>query len=96
MELRDAGIRVWMFSRENSPSDIPNSSSCPDASTWGEALADFPSKHCDISSHFKDQSIIANIEGGRERSNLYKRLLEVQQFQGLSGAMMRYHTITNL
>ncbi|GLI79603.1 hypothetical protein PoHVEF18_007941 [Penicillium ochrochloron] len=61
MELRDAGIRVWMFSRGGIPSDISNSSS-PDPSTWGEALADFPSTHCDISSHFKNQSIIANID----------------------------------
>jgi hypothetical protein len=61
MELRDAGIRVWMFSRGGIPSDISNSSS-PDPSTWGEALADFPSTHCDISSHFKNQSIISNID----------------------------------
>ncbi|OOQ87823.1 putative glycosidase C21B10.07 [Penicillium brasilianum] len=62
MELRDAGIRVWMFSRDDIPSDISNSTSSPDPSTWGEALADFPSTHCDISSHFKNQSIIANID----------------------------------
>jgi hypothetical protein len=61
MELRDAGIRVWMFSRGGTPSDISNSSS-PDPSAWGDALADFPSTHCDISSHFKNQSIIANID----------------------------------
>ncbi|OJJ50315.1 hypothetical protein ASPZODRAFT_157215 [Penicilliopsis zonata CBS 506.65] len=61
MELRDAGIRVWMFSRDEIPSDISNGSS-PDPSTWGEALADFPSTHCDISSHFTNQSIIANID----------------------------------
>ena len=62
MELRDAGIRVWMFTRDSIPSDISNSSSTPDPSTWGEALADFPSTNCDISSHFQNQSIIANID----------------------------------
>ena len=61
MELRDAGIRVWMFSRDSIPSDI-STSSHPDPSTWGEALADFPSTHCDISSHFRNQSIIVNID----------------------------------
>ncbi|KAF3398364.1 hypothetical protein F1880_006063 [Penicillium rolfsii] len=61
LELRDAGIRVWMFARDDIPSDISNSSS-PDPSTWGKALADFPSTHCDIGSHFKNQSIIANID----------------------------------
>lgn len=61
MELRDAGIRVWMFSRDDIPSDISNSSS-PDPSSWGEALADFPSTNCGIGSHFRNQSIIANID----------------------------------
>lgn len=62
MELRPAGIRVWMFSRDSIPSDISNSSGTPDPSTWGEALADFPNTNCDISSHFKNQSIIVNID----------------------------------
>lgn len=62
MELRDAGIRIWMFMRDDIPSDISNSSSTPDPSTWGEAVADFPSTDCDISSHFRNQSIIANID----------------------------------
>ncbi|EME86705.1 uncharacterized protein MYCFIDRAFT_172402 [Pseudocercospora fijiensis CIRAD86] len=47
------------------PSDIPDdvtNTTAPDPSTWGEALADFPSTHCDISSHFRNQSIIANID----------------------------------
>jgi len=65
MELRDAGIRVWFFPRDDIPSDIPtdvSNTTAPDPSTWGEALADFPSTHCEISSHFKNQSIIANID----------------------------------
>lgn len=65
MEWRDAGIRVWFFPRDAIPSDIPTdvtNTSAPDPSTWGTALADFPKTHCDISSHFKNQSIIANID----------------------------------
>ncbi|PYH39671.1 glycoside hydrolase family 16 protein [Aspergillus neoniger CBS 115656] len=62
MELRPAGIRVWMFSRDSIPNDISNSSNTPDPSSWGEALADFPNTNCDISSHFKNQSIIVNID----------------------------------
>jgi hypothetical protein len=60
MELRTAGIRVWQFGRSAIPSDIMNQS--PDPSTWGEALADFPSTDCNIDNHFKNQSIIANID----------------------------------
>ncbi|KAI1625437.1 endo-1,3(4)-beta-glucanase [Exophiala viscosa] len=69
MELRDAGIRVWMFDRDSIPSDITtstsnttNSTTTPDPSGWGEALADFPSTDCDISSHFRNQSIIVDID----------------------------------
>ncbi|KAK4575093.1 hypothetical protein LTR86_000945 [Recurvomyces mirabilis] len=65
MELRDAGIRVWFFARDNIPSNIPTdvaNTTAPDPSVWPEPLADFPSTHCDISSHFKNQSIIANID----------------------------------
>ena len=45
MELRDARIRVWMFPRDKIPLNISNSSSSPDPSGRGEALADFPSTH---------------------------------------------------
>jgi len=70
LELRDAGIRVWFFDRDSIPSDIDTSTSnstnttaaVPDPSTWGEALADFPSTDCDVSSHFRNQSIIVNID----------------------------------
>ncbi|OQE14103.1 hypothetical protein PENSTE_c039G07567 [Penicillium steckii] len=79
MELRDAGIRIWMFSRDDIPSDISNSSSSPDPSSWGKALADFPSTDCDISSHFKNQSIIANIDICGDlagASSYYKKLYQ--------------------
>jgi hypothetical protein len=62
MELRDAGNRVWMFTRDDIHNDISNSSNTPDPSSLGEALADFPNTHCDIGSHFKTQSIIANVD----------------------------------
>ncbi|KAF2086575.1 glycoside hydrolase family 16 protein [Saccharata proteae CBS 121410] len=67
MELRDAGIRVWFFGRGDEPADLANStytngsSVRPDPSRWGEAMADFPSTDCDVSTHFRNQSIIANI-----------------------------------
>lgn len=61
MEWRSAGIRVWFFPRSDIPSDITDITS-PDPSGWGTALADFPNTHCDIGSHFKNQSIIANID----------------------------------
>ncbi|KAH9241624.1 glycoside hydrolase family 16 protein [Colletotrichum gloeosporioides 23] len=60
MEWREEGIRVWQFARSSAPSDITNSS--PDPSAWGEALADFPNTSCDMSSHFKNQSLIINID----------------------------------
>jgi hypothetical protein len=60
MELRSAGIRMWQFGRSSIPLDIKNGS--PDPSTWGTAAADFPSTSCDISSHFHNQSIIADID----------------------------------
>ncbi|KAJ9139421.1 Concanavalin A-like lectin/glucanase domain-containing protein [Pleurostoma richardsiae] len=60
LEWRDAGIRVWQFARDSIPDDISDDS--PDPSTWGTALADFPDTGCDMSSHFKNQSIIVNID----------------------------------
>jgi hypothetical protein len=60
LELRSAGIRVWSFPRASIPSDI--SSQTPDPSTWGTALADFPNTECDIGSHFKNQTIVVNID----------------------------------
>lgn len=65
MEWRDAGIRVWFFDRSNIPADIPSevtNSTAPDPSMWPKALADFPNTNCDIGNHFKNQSIITNID----------------------------------
>lgn len=60
VEWRSEGIRVWQFARGSIPDDIENNS--PDPSTWGTALADFPDTGCDIDTHFKNQSIIINID----------------------------------
>lgn len=60
VEWRDEGIRMWQFARNSIPSDIKGNKPTP--STWGTALADFPNTDCNIGSHFKNQSIIANID----------------------------------
>jgi len=60
MELRSAGIRMWQFGRSSIPADV--TAGTPDPSTWGTALADFPSTSCDIASHFNNQSIIIDID----------------------------------
>jgi hypothetical protein len=51
---------MWFFPRNAIPADI--TASTPNPSTWGQALADFPGTDCDIASHFRNQSIIANID----------------------------------
>jgi len=61
MEWRSDGIRVWFFQRSSIPTDISAGTS-PDPSSWGEALADFPKTDCSITDHFRNQSIIANID----------------------------------
>ncbi|KAF3392761.1 hypothetical protein F1880_008870 [Penicillium rolfsii] len=62
LELRKEGIRTWFFPRTAIPSDLTDPTLAPNPSTWGTALADFPSTNCDIASHFRNQSIIANID----------------------------------
>ncbi|KAI0405297.1 concanavalin A-like lectin/glucanase domain-containing protein [Xylaria palmicola] len=60
LEWRDQGIRLWQFGRGAIPADITAKS--PDPSIWGEAAADFPNTDCNIGSHFRNQSIIANVD----------------------------------
>ncbi|XDG02035.1 hypothetical protein ABKA04_001650 [Annulohypoxylon sp. FPYF3050] len=70
MEWRDEGIRVWQFGRNGIPTDITSGS--PDPTSWGEAAADFPNTDCDIGSHFRNQSIIVNIDlCGQYAGNVY-------------------------
>lgn len=60
VEWRTEGIRMWQFARGNIPSDLRSGTS-PDPSLWGRAMADFPSTGCNVNSHFRNQSIIMNI-----------------------------------
>lgn len=66
MEWRTEGIRVWVFSRGNGTGSGRGSpfpaQGVPDPSTWGSPLADFPATSCDMGSHFRNQSIIVNID----------------------------------
>lgn len=59
VELRSEGIRIWEFPRSSIPSDISHGT--PDPSGWPEATADFPSTHCDIGTHFQNQSIVVGV-----------------------------------
>lgn len=59
VEWRDAGIRMWQFARSAIPSDITGKK--PNPSSWGTATADFPNTDCDIGKHFRNNSIVANI-----------------------------------
>ncbi|WRT64063.1 uncharacterized protein IL334_000991 [Kwoniella shivajii] len=52
MRWSKAGIAVWFFPRSNIPSDITNDS--PDPSSWGKAMANFPSDNCDPYQFFYD------------------------------------------
>lgn len=61
LEVRSAGIRIWFFPRASVPADI-TAGTAPTPQTWGEALADFPSTDCDIGAHFRNMSIVANID----------------------------------
>lgn len=61
LEWRSAGIRMWQFARAAIPADVSGAGP-PRPSTWGEALADFPDTDCGIASHFKNQSIIVDID----------------------------------
>jgi len=59
VEWRDEGIRMWQFGQGGIPGDITDKQ--PNPNTWGTALADFPGTNCDIGNHFRNNSIVANI-----------------------------------
>ena len=68
-ELRAEGIRIWFFPRASLPGDVAtsintgsNDATHPNPANWPEPLADFPNTDCDISGHFRNQSIIVNID----------------------------------
>jgi hypothetical protein len=60
VEWRAEGIRVWQFGRSGAPADL--TAGRPDPSVWPPPLADFPNTNCDIGGHFKNASIVANID----------------------------------
>lgn len=68
LELRSEGIRVWYFPRETVHAEVASlmaGSAYPskvDPSNWQQPLADFPNTECSIEEHFRNQSIIANID----------------------------------
>ena len=68
LEWRLEGIRVWVFSRTGDdglktlPAASASGAAAPDPSSWGSPLADFPSTSCDMASHFRNQSIVVNID----------------------------------
>ncbi|KAH8705994.1 hyaluronidase [Talaromyces proteolyticus] len=70
----DDSLKVWVFPKNNVPSDITNGS--PDPSGWGVPLFDFESNNgCDVGTNFINQSIIFNLDfcgsggaGGQEWS----------------------------
>jgi len=77
VEWRDEGIRMWQWPRAAVPADVAmagagggnppsNGTSSggggPDPSSWGTALADFPNTECNMGQHFRNASIIANID----------------------------------
>ncbi|KAL1841360.1 hypothetical protein VTJ49DRAFT_7140 [Mycothermus thermophilus] len=65
LEWRREGIRVWVFPRGSASAvtKLPGiGDGAPDPSTWGTPLADFPATRCDMDKHFRNQSIIVNID----------------------------------
>lgn len=60
VEWRSEGIRMWQFGRGAAPADIADG--IPDPSTWGLASADFPNTNCGMDGHFRNQSLIVNID----------------------------------
>jgi len=60
VEWRAEGIRIWQFGRTAIPADIKAGE--PDPSAWPVPLADFPNTNCDIGGHFRNASIVVNID----------------------------------
>ncbi|KAF2745250.1 glycoside hydrolase family 16 protein [Sporormia fimetaria CBS 119925] len=59
VEVRDEGIRVWMFGERDVPGDVR--SGTPDPSIWGLPLAEFPGAQCEVGKFFRDLRIVVNI-----------------------------------
>ena len=56
---------MWVFPRGNGVTPTAATvlaESVPNPGGWGQPLADFPSTGCDVASHFRNQSIVVNID----------------------------------
>ncbi|OAA39789.1 GPI anchored endo-1,3(4)-beta-glucanase [Beauveria brongniartii RCEF 3172] len=55
----DDFIKVWHFDRDAAPADI--AAKKPSPAGWGKPAAVYGGKSCDVESHFRDMSIVLNI-----------------------------------
>ncbi|PMB71164.1 Endo-1,3(4)-beta-glucanase [Beauveria bassiana] len=55
----DEYIKVWHFDRDTAPADI--AAKKPEPASWGKPAAVYGGKSCDVESHFRDMSIVLNI-----------------------------------
>ncbi|GAA5975716.1 hypothetical protein JCM5350_002704 [Sporobolomyces pararoseus] len=60
-ELSSDAISVWFFPRSQIPSDLRDSSSTPNPSSWGAPTAYYPESGCNINQYFAAQQITLNI-----------------------------------
>ncbi|KAK3902836.1 glycoside hydrolase [Staphylotrichum tortipilum] len=68
LEWRVEGVRVWGFPRgrggdgKGVTAVPPPEGGMLDPSSWGLPVADFPGTKCDVAGHFRNQSIVVNID----------------------------------
>ncbi|KAM3559847.1 hypothetical protein MY1884_003254 [Beauveria asiatica] len=55
----DEYIKVWHFDRDAAPADI--AAKTPSPAGWGKPAAVYGGESCDVESHFRDMSIVLNI-----------------------------------
>jgi len=60
-EFASTGVSFWFFPRASIPTELTNSSSTIDPSSWGTPTASYPSSSCNPSTYFAAQSIILDI-----------------------------------
>lgn len=59
MQWDDEYIKVWHFARGDAPADI--AAKKPEPEGWGKPQAVYGGASCDVKSHFRDMSIVLNI-----------------------------------
>ncbi|KAF3015653.1 hypothetical protein E8E14_011998 [Neopestalotiopsis sp. 37M] len=62
VEWTSDAISIWFFPRDSIPSNIDSGSPDPSSSSWGTATATFSGSGCDIDTHFKEHTIVFNID----------------------------------